>query len=279
MPLILFRQFPLFVLQLPPAAFITVLSVNNGFKVLFKTRFSVMDPDLKITPKEGKTFIAASAFFNKLTKIEGIEACSKTLEENVLLKYEDRQYIATLKGVDNSYTKVNRIDTTVKDGEFILKSGITDYAVLGKEIAMEFLQINLNGIHPIQVTVLRKDATISLNPQNALNQDYIFPKGFFTILPEVDVKYMITSLDFASHLLEDTLSISSLEIKVKTGYKTDDIKEKISKVIGKAFYIKDRYEQKEQFFRILNYEKWIIFFILTFIFIIASFNIIGSLAV
>ncbi len=259
-------------------ALVIVLSVFNGFDDLIQKQFNSFDPQLRVTVAEGKTFPYDSLKIRQLSSLHEIQAFSQTIEENVLLKYGERQYIATIKGVDDNYLKVNSADTTIIDGEFKLRDGDASFAVIGQGVGY-FLQVGLQFINPIMVYVLRKDAPISANPQNAINQKYIFPSGVFNVEAETDAKYIIVPLDFAQSLLEDTISLTAIEIRLKNDVDTKHAKEKIQQVLGNQFLVKDRYEQKELFYRIMKYEKWAIFFILSFILIIASFNIIGSLAV
>jgi lipoprotein-releasing system permease protein len=259
-------------------ALIIVLSVFNGFDDLIQTRFNSFDPDLRITKKEGKTFPYDSLKLKQLSRIPEIEVFSKIIEENVLLKYGERQYIATVKGVDANYSKTNGIDTMMVDGEFVLEEKGAPFAVIGQGVAY-YLQVGLNFVNPIMVYVLRKDAPISANPRNAINQEFIYPSGVFSIEQERDMKYMIVPLRFAQKLLEDSLSLSAIEIKIKKGADSDLIKSKIHEIFDDSFTVKNRYEQQELFYRIMKYEKWAIFFILSFILIVASFNVIGSLAV
>lgn len=259
-------------------ALVIVLSVFNGFDDLIQKQFNSFDPQLRVTVAAGKTFPNDSPKILQLSSISEIQALTQTLEENVLLKYGERQYIATIKGVDDNYLKVNSADTTIIDGEFKLRDGNASFAVIGQTVGY-FLQVGLQFVNPIMVYVLRKDAPISANPQNAINQKYIFPSGVFAIEAETDAKYIIVPLDFAQSLLEDTVSLTAIEIRLKNDVDTKLAKEKIQQVLGNQFLVKDRYEQKELFYRVMKYEKWAIFFILSFILIIASFNVIGSLAV
>jgi lipoprotein-releasing system permease protein len=259
-------------------ALIIVLSVFNGFDDLIRTHFNSFDPELRITIKDGKTFPYDSLALGKLSNVPEIQAFSKIVEENVLLKYGERQYIATIKGVDDHYLNINGVDTMMEEGEFLLKENGSPFAVIGKGVAY-YLQVGLDFVNPIMVYVLRKDGPISANPQHAINQKYIFPSGVFTIEGERDAKYMIVPIEFAQSLLEDTVSLSAIEIKLKKGTDEIQVKTKVQEIFGDHFAVKTRYEQQELFYRIMKYEKWAIFFILSFVLVIASFNIIGSLAV
>ena len=257
---------------------IIVVSVSNGFNDLISSQINAFDPDLKIAPVEGKTFVPDSLMIKKLEQMDGIKLVSKVLEENVLLKYGEKQYIATIKGVDDNYPKITGLDTMLVDGEFKLQENKQPFALVGQGIAY-YLELNISFVNPIIVYVLRKQASISINPQNAINQKYIYPSGVFSIEPEHDAKYLIVPLNFVSKLLEDSVSLSSLEVKVNNGADIALVKEKIKNFLGDKFTVKDRYEQKELLYRIMKSERFAIYVILSFILIIASFIIIGSLSV
>ncbi|NSW93555.1 MAG: ABC transporter permease [Bacteroidales bacterium] len=258
-------------------ALIIVLSVFNGLEKLVQSIFNTFDPDLKVTSIEGKTFPADSATLRLLSNVDGVMTYSLTLEENALLKYGDRQYIATIKGVDNNYTTISGIDSTMWDGEFILKSeNNRPFAVPGIGIA-RYLGININFITPLNIYVPRRTGSVTLNPDNAFVRKFIFPSGIFQVEQEYDSKYVYVPLDFARELLDYETEVSSVEIKLRNGADPGKVKKEVESVFGDDFLVQDRFEQQEIFYKVMRSERLAIFFILTFILIIASFNIIGSL--
>ncbi len=260
------------------AALIIVLSVFNGFDNLIESMYNSFDPDLKISIAEGKTFNHHNPNIEKIKTLDGVEFFSETLEENALLKYNNNQYFATVKGVDSNFCKVSGIDTMIVGGKFMLHDDKNrEYAVVGQGVAV-FLSLGLNYIDPIIIYVPKRNASISVNPEKAFNRKYIFPSGIFGIQQEFDIKYIIVPLDFAKDLLEYKNNISSLELKISPDYNIDDIQNKIQTILGDDFVVKNRFQQHEAFYKIMKSEKWAIFLILTFILIIASFNIIGSLS-
>lgn len=260
------------------AALIIVLSVFNGFDNLIESMYNSFDPDLKISIAEGKTFNSNNSNITKIKTLDGVEIFSETLEENALLKYDNNQYFATIKGVDSNFCKISGIDTMIIGGEFMLHDNNNqEYAVVGQGIA-GFLSLGLNYINPIIIYVPKRNASISMNPEKAFNKKYIFPSGVFSIQQEFDTKYIIVPLDFAKDLLDYKNNISSLELKISPDYNIDDIQNKIQTILGDDFVVKNRFQQHETFYKIMKSEKWAIFLILTFILIIASFNIIGSLS-
>jgi len=259
------------------AALIVVLSVFNGFDGVIKSMYNAFDPDLKVTPAQGKVFkLNSIPGFNEIKNHPGIFDIAETLEENALLKYSDQQYVATVKGVSDNYTSVSGVDTMIVAGDFILKNKDQNYAVVGQGVAV-FLSLNINFIDPLVIYVPKRKAQLSMNPEQMFNRKYIFTSGVFGIQQEFDAKYVIVPLDFARTVFDYTDEISSLEIKVKPEFKIGKLQDDLIKILGPGFEVKDRYQQHEMFYKIMKSEKWSIFLILTFILIIASFNIIGSL--
>jgi lipoprotein-releasing system permease protein len=258
-------------------ALVIVLSIFNGFDDLIKALYNSFDPDLKVTVVEGKTFRPDHPILKKLSEIKGVTVYSEVIEESVLLKYGDKQYPATLKGVDDNYVKVNGIDTMVREGKFLLEDDKGMYAIVGQGIAF-YLQVGLKFVTPLVVYYPRKDASISMNVEDAFNQKYIFPSGIFSMEQDHDAKYVIVPIKFAFELLEDSSSISAVEIRIAKTENLDDIQHSVQELFGKRFKVQNRYQQQELFYRIMKYEKWAIYMILAFILTVASFNILGSLS-
>jgi len=258
-------------------ALIIILSVFNGLELLVTSIFNTFDPDLKITAAEGKTFVADTAKLQLLSKVSGVSCYSLTVEENALLKYGERQYIATIKGVDENYVRVTNIDSAMWDGDFALyaENG-RPYAVPGVGIA-QYLGININFINPLFVYVLKRSAGSSLNPEDAYNRDYIFASGIYQIEQAYDSKYIYVPYDFASGLMENENEISAVEIKFTADAVAKEVQKNAAAIFGNAFIVRNRFEQQELFYKVMKSERLAIFLILTLILIIASFNIIGSL--
>lgn len=257
-------------------ALIVVLSVFNGFDNLVQSLFNSFDPDLKITSVIGKTFPSNNEKIQMLEKADGILFLTEVVEENALLKYDERQYIATIKGVDENFVKMSGIDSMIIDGDFTLVKDGKPYAVIGQGVAFN-LAVGLNFISPVIFYVPRNTKLISMNPAMAFNRKYIFPSGIFAIQQDFDSEYVIVPLFFARDLLGYTNEVSAIEIKVDPAYETSVVQENIKELLGPDFSVKNRFEQQELLYKIMKSEKWAIFLILTFILVIASFNVIGSL--
>lgn len=258
-------------------ALVVVLSVFNGFDQVIRSLINSFDPDIKIELKEGKVFLPEDASKSSLLEIDGIEAVAEIFEENALVRYDERQFIATLKGVDENYIKVSGVDTMIREGEFILKKGNQAFAVVGQGVAFS-LRVGLNFIKPLIFYVPKRTGEINMvNPVNSFNRSVVFPSGIFSIEQEYDSKYVLLPVEIVRDLLDYPDQVTSLEVKIRDGMDKNSIQEKIRNVVGDNFTVLNRYEQNEVFYRIMRTEKWATFLILTLILIIASFNIVGSL--
>ena len=267
-------------------ALIVVLSVFNGFESLVISLYNSFDPDIKITVVEGKSFVPDSALTGAIRHLDGVSAVSMALEENALVKYHDKQYIATIKGVDDAFTRVSGIDTMMVDGrqadttgreKFELTSGDTDFAVVGGGIAYN-LQLNMGDFFSqLDIYAPRKDAGSLNHPEEAFNRRFISPSGVFAIQQEFDSKYILVPLRFARDMLEDENEVTSIEVGLVPGADAGAIQEKLKVIAGDKFKVQSRYEQHALIYRIMKSEKWAVFLILAFILLIATFNVVGSL--
>jgi len=259
-------------------ALVIVLSVFNGFDTVVKSLYNSFDPDIQISAKLGKTFAPDPVTMQDLRSTPGVVAVSEVLEENVLLLYDERQHIATIKGVDDAFNDVSGLDSMVYDGEMKLKDQNRPYAVVGQGVAYS-LGIGLSFINPIFVYTIDRTSRINIaQPEESIRRDYIYPSGIFSIEQEYDSRYVICPIEFVRKLLSYTDEVTSLEVKLDPGFPPEGVQKKIESVMGDGYNVKNREQQNELFYKVMRSEKWAIFLILTFILIIASFNIIGSLS-
>jgi len=258
-------------------ALITILSVFNGLEVMVKGIFSTSDPEIRITPVKGKVFTPDTLILQRLAAVEGVEVYAETLEENALLRYEKQQYIATIKGVSLNYRDVTDLDTAMWDGEFTLQGeNGRPYAIAGLGVA-NILGMRLNFVSPLAIYIPDRKANISANPGNEFIRKYIYLSGIFAVEQEFDSKYIFLPIDLTRELLDYTTEVSAVEIKMKPGADARKTQNAIREVMGTDFLVQNRYEQQEMFYKVMKAERLAIFVILTFILLIASFNIIGSL--
>jgi lipoprotein-releasing system permease protein len=259
-------------------ALVIVLSVFNGFDSVVKSLFSSFDPDIKVTAVAGKTFLPEPGTVDRLRQLDGVEAVSGVLEENVLLLYGEKQHIATMKGVDEYFEAVTGLDSMIYEGSMTLEDRNRSYAVVGQGVAYS-LRIGLSFIDPLFVyTIDRKSSINMARPEESIRRDFLYPSGIFAIEKDFDSRYIIVPIGFARNLLSYQEEVSSLEIKLDPAFDGHSVQEKISALLGSGFLVKNRQQQNELFYKVMKSEKWAIFLILTFILVIASFNIIGSLS-
>jgi lipoprotein-releasing system permease protein len=258
-------------------AFIIVLSVFNGFDSVVRGLFNTFYADFEIVPETGKTFIPDEAQLQKIRSTENILSLAQIIEENALLMYGSRQTVATVRGVSEEYPEVTGIDTMIWEGEYKLKEGSVPYAVIGRGIKY-MLNIEIDFLESIKIIVPHRTEKISLDPNRAINSKYIQPAGFFASQPEMEVKYVIVPLDFARSLFDYDKEVSALEIKVAPGASISRIQKELQSIIGDELRIKNRIQQNDLLYKTMRSEKWAIIFILVFILLVASFNVVGTLS-
>ncbi len=257
---------------------IIVLSVFNGFSNLVLSLYDSFDPDIKITAVKGKSFDPVTIDTNAIKKITGVEVLSWSLEENALIKFSDRQFIGTIKGVDENFLKIADIDSKIIDGELLLENRDQNFAIVGGGIAYSLSLVLNDPFNQLSIYVPKKGKPVSmLNPEEAFNISMIKPSGVFAIQQDFDSKYVLVPLRFARGLIDSPDKVSSLELGIANGTDEDEAALEIKSLLGNDFRVETRLQQHEFLYRILKTEKWAVYFILSFILIIAIFNIIGSL--
>ncbi len=261
-------------------ALVVVLSVFNGFEGLITNMFSSFDPELRITLAEGKSFDTTQPEIKELRNLKSIAVFTEVIEENALLRFRDKQMPATVKGVNENFARLTNIKQLMYDGEFKLYDGAFERAVAGIGVAGT-LGLNAHFIDPLYIYSPKRNSKINLlRPENSFNQSASFVSGIFTVQQaQYDDKYVLISLNHARELFDyDSNTVTAIELKMKPATNLPDMQNKIKNLLGKKYSVKNRYEQQESFFKIMEIEKWITFLILSFILLIASFNIIGSLS-
>ena len=258
-------------------ALIIVLSVFNGFEHVIVSLFNTFDPDIRITLVEGKTFHAGDIAADKIRQMNGIIRYTDVLEENALLRCNERQYFATIKGVSSDYQQSSGLDSMIVEGGLILESKGQSFAVAGRGVAF-YLGLNPQDlVHKLEIYVPRRGAN-SIRPDQAFNSASLFTSGIFAIQDDFDSKYVLLPLGFTRELLDYTDEVTSVEIGLKKGIKTEQIQKNLQQIVGKKFKVENRFQQQSTLYNLMKSEKLAVFFILGFILLIASFNVIGSLS-
>ena len=262
-------------------ALVCTLSVFNGFQDLVATFFTAFDPQLKITAVKGKVFDGQDPRILQIRELPEVELCSESLEDNIMVQYQDKQTMAVLKGVEDNFDRLTPIDSILFGrGELILHDEVVDYAIPGIQL-LSTLGASIRFLDPLEIYAPKRGAKVNLaNPSTAFATGQLFSSGLvFAVNQEkYDGSYILTSLRFARDLFQYTSEVSAINLKLKPEADTDAVKEKIEQILGEDFCVSDRYEQQADTFRIMEIEKLISYLFLTFILVIASFNVIGSLS-
>lgn len=258
------------------AALILILSVFNGFETLIVSMYSSFTPELKVLPAKGKTFDPMALHLDSLQKMPEILSATEVLEEKVLLRYGNGQFIGTIKGVSDDFLKNPALDSILQIGSFTLKEDGKNRAVIGASVQIG-LGININDpFAQLQVYSPRHNTVNSINPLDEFVVRNIGLSGVFSVQQDFD-DMVITPIAFARSLLDDPKNISYLEVNLKNQQHIGKIQQRLQEKLGKKYLVLNRYQQNTSLYKLLNSEKWAIYLILTFVLIIAIFNIIGSL--
>ena len=189
-------------------ALVVILSVFNGFDEVIHSLINSFDPDLKITLVEGKTFLPSEARIDSIRHLDGVGAVSEVMEENALVRYDERQFIATMKGVDRYFTDVTGVDSMIIDGKFILHEKNRPFAVVGQGVAYS-LRVGLNFIKPLIFYVPKRTEQVNIaNPSASFNRAVVFPSGVFSIQQEYDSKYIILPVEVVRTCWNTTMTRS-----------------------------------------------------------------------
>ena len=260
------------------AALVLVLSVFNGFENLVLDMYNVFDSHIKITSAEGKNF-QNKKIIDLLLLEEEINVFSSVLEEKVLVEYNKKQYLATIKGVDTNYNKLTNFDSILVNGDYIDNFQKTNVAVVGRGVAY-YLSMNIGSFFENMTIYLpNRNSKNMLKIENAFVSSSISPVGIFGVQQEIDSKYIITPISFVQNLIQKQQYVSAIEINLKEKSKMLDFQKMLSEKLGEKYLIKNQYQQQDFLFKILNTERLVVLLILIFIMIISAFNIISSLAV
>lgn len=258
------------------AALIIILSAMNGLTNIVADLYHAIEPDIKITSTHSK-YISPNTVIEKLKNIEGIDKYSFSIEENALVKLNDKQAIVTIKGVDENFKNLTQFDTVVVNGTYRFQYNKQWYGVFGRGVAAR-LGVNTNDfISPITLYAPKRGKNESLNPEDAFNQLIISPSGIFSLNDDFDFKYVFIDLKAAQELFNCENEVSQIELNIKNKEQLSSIQQKIENALGTKFLVKNRFQVNEVLFKTLETEKLWTFIILAFILIIATFNIIGAL--
>ena len=262
-------------------AMVCTLSVFNGFQDLVATMFTAFDPEIKITAANGKVFDSQDERIQLLRDLPEIEVFSESLEDNAMVQYKGRQAMVVIKGIEDNFNQLTAIDSILYGrGEWILRDEVVDYAVPGIEL-VSVLGTGIRFLDPLEVYAPKRGAKINVaNPSTSFESSYLHSSGlvFAVNQQKYDASYILTSLSFARDLFQYETEVSSIELRLVADADIKEVKKDIKRMLGNDFLVQDRYEQQADTYRIMEVEKLISYVFLSFILLIACFNVIGSLS-
>jgi lipoprotein-releasing system permease protein len=258
-------------------ALVVVLSIFNGFDILIKSFFSFFDPQIKITVVEGKQFDPSSPDFEQIRNDESVIHFCEVVEEIAHLQFEGRQFISRIKGIEDEFIAMSNLEEVLYDGDLMLNDGNFDYAVIGRGVAYN-LGAATNFVRPIYISVPKKGVGLS-SFSSPFKQKHVFLSGIYAVgQQEVDNQYALVPLEMARELLDLKNEVTSVELGLAEGVDEKRFQKKLEKMLGSEYRVQNRYQQHEQYYRVAESERFFIYIILSFIVVIASFNLASSIA-
>ena len=262
-------------------ALVVTLSVFNGFRDYVASFFTAFDPQLKVSLAKGKTIAANDPSLVALRAYGAVDVYTEVLEDQALIVGNERQWVASIKGVDDNFNQQADLESILYgDGEFVLHADVLEYGIMGIRLAQQLgLGARYDGALPIYAP--RKGERVNLsNPMQSFTSDELYSPGlvFAVNQSRYDAHYILTSITFARRLFGQKGQISAVELRLKPDANINAVQKDIRHLLGDRFIVQNRYEQQEDTFRIMQVEKFIAYLFLTFILLVASFNIIGSLS-
>ena len=266
---------------LATAAMICTLSVFNGFQAFVAGQFTAMDPEVKIVATEGKSFLINNAM-DIVCALPQIDVVSYSVEDKAMVQYGGKQIMVTLKGVDDNFPKLTNIEKALYgNGDFVLQDELNSYTVPGAALIQE-LNCGINFVRPLEIIVPNRNGKINLTmPALSFKKSGLMSSGLVFVVNQskYDANYILTSIDFVRKVFRrDVNEVTSVELKVKAGENVEKVKKSIKEILGDDFVVMNRYEQQQDIYKVMQVEKLIAYLFLSFILLVACFNIIGALS-
>ena len=262
-------------------ALVVTLSVFNGFHDMIASFFTQLDPQIKVMPVKGKTVAANHPLLTRIRQLPQVDVVTEVMEDQALAVYGEHQAMVQIKGVEDNYDKLTHIKEVLEgDGEYTLHAADMNYGILGMGVAYQ-LGVGYTFDHPLKIYAPRREGQLNMaNLQEGFVEDELYSPGVLFSIKQgkYDKRYIITSIAFTRQLFDQQGMLSSLELRLKPGSNFEKVKAEMKEIAGEQFYVYDRYEQQDDTFRIMKIEKLMAYIFLTFILVIACFNIIGSLS-
>jgi len=259
-------------------ALVTGMAVFNGMEDLIRSLFDSFDPQIKVQPMKGKTFLYTTHLKNSISKTQGVDFITDVIEDNCVMMYANESDVIKIKGVSDNFIQQGRIDTFIVAGKFKLKDAKQNYALLGRGVQYK-LSVNVkNPFAPLTFYYPNKDKIKKIGSTDAFNVMNLQPGGVFAIEKQYDDHYVIVPLEVTQSLMKYTDERSYLEIKVKKGSTIEEVQDRLIKTLGPDFKVLNGEEQHESLIRAMRIEKIIVNIMLTFILAISSVGIFFCLS-
>ncbi|MBO6187573.1 MAG: ABC transporter permease [Prevotella sp.] len=262
-------------------ALVVTLSVFNGFHDMVASFFTQLDPQLKVTPVKGKTAPSDDPVLMQIRQLPQVAVATECLEDQALAVYGDQQLMVKVKGVDDNFDQLTHIREILEGpGSFELHAADMNYGIPGLGVAY-LLGLGYTYQQPLRIFAPQREGQLNMaNPTEGFVEGELYSPGVVFSMKQgkYDKNYILTSIQFTRQLFAQDGMLSSLELRLKPGSDFDRVKSQVQQIAGDKYYVRDRYEQQEDTFRIMKIEKLLAYVFLTFILMIACFNIIGSLS-
>ncbi|MBQ9655227.1 MAG: ABC transporter permease [Prevotella sp.] len=262
-------------------ALVVTLSVFNGFHDMVASFFTQLDPQLKVTPVKGKTAPSDDPVLMQIRQLPQVAVATECLEDQALAVYGDQQLMVKIKGVDDNFDQLTHIREILEGpGSFELHAADMNYGIPGLGVAY-LLGLGYTYQQPLRIFAPQREGQLNMaNPTEGFVEGELYSPGVVFSMKQgkYDKNYILTSIQFTRQLFAQDGMLSSLELRLKPGSDFDRVKSQVQQIAGDKYYVRDRYEQQEDTFRIMKIEKLLAYVFLTFILMIACFNIIGSLS-
>ncbi len=261
----------------PVAAMIILLSVFNGFETLARSMASSFDADLTVSARQGQTFPAAEIDTAALSGIADIRAFSFVLEQPVLLEHDGRQATAKLRGVDDAYAEVFPLDEAMLSGEYRVRLGELDYLVIGRSMAY-MLGVRSLANADVRAYAVRRGSFSSLLPFDNFTRHTLAVDGIYSLDLETERTWALTSLRQTQQLFDYPGRVSAVMLRLHDGADAQQVRQQVAAQLDNKYQVRTRSEMNASFYRIMRYEKWGVFLIALLVLIVASFSVVGALA-
>jgi len=260
-------------------ALIVVMSAFNGLEEVISSMNSRLTPDLQIAAVKGKTIDLTAFPLDQLKAIQGVDYVVPTITEDALFRANDKQHIGQVKGVGPDYQSVGRLNEIVSGGSLVLTDEDEHYfAVPGAGVAW-YLGINpYNPYATVRIYVPKRGNASLMNLENSFNSDVVTVRSVFATNQDQDEKLVLVPFDMLSELLEYEDKATNVEVFAAPKADINKVKKSVSTLIGVDYSVKNQQEQQETLYKIMRSEKWAVYIILTFILVLATFNVVGSLS-